>query len=363
MKKASKIVKVPAMDLVVNQTVNYREDYDIPIMMEEIVFLGMVVEPLHVRKEDNMVLKGNRRTRAVHQLLKDPKLPTDLYNAIEKLDVIYYEGLTERETTELMLDQGSQKSLSRVECVLACWRLQKQMYSEVDIITLLYHVLARFTGNTQKMYEAGNIPQGPARTEFLKNWLHGTVGNYILAAGRMGEFVREQFILAERARDRKLTDDEKKLIKFDPKRDRINKLASAKKKDEEGGGWNPTDGGVHFNAKIAEFIAEDNGSAPTPSRKPTPSEMKNTADSMKSTLSKAYLHCAGELPEGQRADIDALDTELFRLEELKKALRPIVDRVEVGATFSGGEVRELMSLFLTGSGEEFAKYIARFATK
>lgn len=363
MKKATKIVKVPATDLVVNRSVNFREDYDVPSMIEEIRHAGQVLEPLHVRKEDNTVLKGNRRTSAVQALLKDPKLPSDLRDAIEKLDVIFYEGLTDAETTEIVLDHGSQKPLSRVECVLACWRLQKQMYSETDVITLLYHTLARFTGNTQKMYEAGNIPEGPARTEFLKKWLHGTVGNYILAAGQMGEIVRDQFILTERSQDRKLTDDEKKLVKFSTSRDRINKLASAKKKDKEGAGWSNTDGGVEFNAKIAEFIAEDNGSTPTPARKPTAGDMEKTADSMKSTLAKAYLHCAGKLPEGQRIEIDALDTELFRLEEIKKALRPVVDRVEVGATFSGGEVRELMSLFLTASGIDFAKYIERFASK
>lgn len=361
--KKHKLTKVPASELVVDRKVNFREDYDVPSMIEDIRHAGAVLEPLHVRKEDNVVLKGNRRTSAVQALLADPKLPSDLRDAIEKLDVIYYEGLDEKELTEIVLDHGSQKPLSRVECVQACWRLQKQMYSETEIITLLYHTLARFTGNTQKMYEAGNIPEGPARTEFLKKWLHGTVGNYILAAGTMGELVREQFILTERAQDRKLTDDEKKLVKFTTSRDRINKLASAKKKDKEGAGWSNTDGGVEFNAKIAEFIAEDNGSAPTPARKPTSTDMEKTAESMKSELSKAYLHCAGKLPEGQRIDIDALDTELFRVSEIKKALRPIVDRVDVGATFSGGEVRELMNLFLTGSGVDFAKYIERFASK
>lgn len=359
------IKKVPALDLKVDRSVNFREDYDVVSMIEDIRHAGCVLEPLHVRLEDKVVLKGNRRTSAVHALLADPKLPSDLRAAIEKLDVIYYEGLDERELTEIVLDHGSQKPLSRVETVQACWRLQKQMYSEAEIIILLYHLLARFTGNVQKAHEAGNLPEGPARIEFLKKWLHGTVGNYILAAGTMGEFVREQFILTERAQDRKLTDDEKKLVKFETSRDRINKLASAKKKDKDKGGkgWSTTEGGEEFNKLIQEFIALDNGSVAPPQRKPTAADMTKTAESMKSDLAKAYLHCAGSLPDGQRIDIDALDTELYRLDQIKKAVRPVIERIEVGAKFSGGEVREILKFFLAGNGPEVETYLARFVPK
>jgi hypothetical protein len=364
MAKRHNLKKVAAETLVVDKTVNFREDYDVPSMIEEIRHAGRVLEPIHARMDDNVVLKGNRRVSAVQSLLADPKLPTDLRQAIEKLDVIYYEGLDAKELTEIVLDHGSQKPLSRVETVMACWRLQKQMYSEDEVITLLYHMLARYTGNTQKAYEAGNIPEGPARKEFLKKWLHGTVGNYILAAGTMGETVREQFILTERSQDRALTEDEKKLVKFTTSRDRINKLASAKKKDKEGPkGWNPADGGEEFNAKIAEFIREDSGVEPPKDRKPTSGDMVKTAESMKSALSKAYLHCAGTLPKEQRVDIDALDTELFRLDEIKKATAGIVDRIEAGAQFSGGEIREVFRLFLTGNAVDYANYITRFAPK
>lgn len=358
--KRHKLQKVTANTLVVDKQVNFREDYDVPSMIEEIRHAGRVLEPLHVQFETQTVLKGNRRLSAVQALLADPKLPSDLRESIEKLDVIYYEGLDQKELTEIVLDHGSQKALTRVETVLACWRLQKLMYSEDEVITLLYHMLARFTGNMQKAYEASAIPEGPARKEFLKKWLHGTVGNYILAAGTMGEFVREQFILTERAADRKLTDDEKKLVKFQTGRDRINKLASAKKKDKEANGWNPSDGGTEFNAKIQEFIAEDNGSAPTPARRPSPSDMTKTSESMKSRLSLAYQHCAGTLPEEQRIEIDALDSELYRFQEIQKAVRPILDRIEIGRKFSGAEVREVLKFFIGGNAPDFAAYADRF---
>lgn len=360
MSKKHNIKKVDATTLVVDKSVNFREDYDVPSMIEEIRHAGRVLEPVHVRMEDNVVLKGNRRVSAVQALLSDPKLPADLQKEIAKLDVIFYEGLDSTEITEIVLDHGSQKPLTRVEVVLACWRLQKQMYSEDQVITLLYHTLARYTGNPQKAYEASQIPEGPARKEFLKKWLHGTVGNYILSAGTMGELVKEQFILTDRAMDRSLTEDEKKQVKFLTSRDRINKLASAKKKDKEGAGWDTANGGVEFNAKIAEFIKEDSGQADPKDRGPTKGDMVKTGESMKSSLGKAYLHCAGTLPKEQRVDIDALDTELFRLEEMKKATLPIVDRIDAGATFSGGEIREVLRMFLTGNATDYAKYIERF---
>lgn len=224
-------------------------------------------------------------------------------------------------------------------------------------------MLARFTGNMQKAYEASAIPEGPARKEFLKKWLHGTVGNYILAAGTMGEAIREQFILTERASDRKLTDDEKKLVKFETGRDRINKLASAKKKDKEAKGWNPQEGGEEFNKMIAKFVAEDNGSAATLPRRPSPSQMVATGESMKSKLGMAYQHCAGTLPEELKIEIDALDSELFRLDEIKKAVRPILDRINISEKFTGAEVREVLKFFIGGNAPDFAGYTERFTTK
>lgn len=358
--KRHALKKVPTTDLVVRKDINFREDYDIPSMIEEIKHAGRILEPIHVKMEDNTVLKGNRRVAAAQQMLQDPKLPSDLKNALEKLEVLYYEGLDTKELTEIVLDHGSQKPLSRVETVNAAWRLQKQMYSETEIIVLLYNQLARFTGNTQKAYEASQLQEGPARTEFLKKWLHGTVGNYILAAGQMGPLVQEQFLLTERKQDRALTDDEKAKVQFETSRDRINKLASAKKKDRESKGWDPIQGGEEFNATIAKFIAEDAGTDTPRARKPTPSDMVKVADSLKSPLANAYRHCAGTLTDAEKGQIDALDTELFRQEAVKSAIRPVVDKIDLNATFKGGELKEVLRIVLAGTGEEMTKYLERF---
>ena len=360
--KRHPIRKADATTLIVDRKLNFREDYDVPSMIDEIKRAGCLLEPVHAIQETNQILKGNRRITAVQALLADPTLPKDLRKELEKVDVIFYQGLTPEEITELVLDHGSQKSLSRVEIVNACWRLQKQMYTEKDTIILMYHLLARYTGNPQKANEAATMSEGPARTKFLTDWLHGTVGNYILAAGRMGEFVREQFLLTDAAMDRKLTDEETKKLVCKMGRDRINQLASAIKKDKENGSWNQKDHGTEFDKKIAEFILKDagGGTSTTTATKPTVTQMENAAGAMKSSLSNIYLHCAGKLDKSKAVEIDELDIELDRLDALKQTLRESVDRVDLKSKFGGGEVRELFNLFLKGTGADFTLYVKRF---
>jgi hypothetical protein len=351
--------KVSALSLVIDTNVNVREDYDVQSMTEEIKVAGRVLEPLHARFEDRVMLRGNRRLAAVQSMLRDATLPADLRAAISELDVFFYEGLTDKETTEMVVDHGSQKPLSRVEVVKTCWRLQKQMYSEREIITLMYQQLARYTGNTRKAYEAQQLPAGEAREKFLTTWLHGTVGNFILSAGQMGELMREQFILTERALDRNLSDSEKQGVKFETSRKRITELSAAKKKDKDSAaGWNPQTGGPEFNALVEKFIQEDKG--PKPGRKEAFSaeQMKDVADSMQSPgMRAAFLKCAGALPEGERQKLDTLDTEYYRRDKVFATLTVNVDRIE-NPTFAA-----VIRAILTGTDGQVAEALSTLIVK
>lgn len=352
--KRESLKKVSANELTVNRSVNYRDDYDIPAMREEIRQQGRILEPVHVRKDDKVVLKGNRRIAAAQEELADPTCPAELRKALEAIDVFYYSDLTERETTELVLDHGSQKPLSRVETVKAVWRLVRQMYSERDIITLMYQQLARYTGNTKKAYEAQHLPVGQGREEFLAKWLHGTVGNFLMAVGQMGEFVKEQFILTETKLDRALTKDETEKVKFDVKRDRVTQLTGAKKKDKEGAGWNPEAGGELFNALIEKFIDEDKNGKPSTNRKVTAEQMEQTADSMHSGMRLAFLQCAGKLPESEKSKLDTLDTEYHRRDKIMDALTVDVDRV------NNEEVKSLIRAILHGTNVDVTNALKAF---
>ncbi len=354
--KRESLKKAPVTSFTVNKSVNFRDDYDVPSMMDEILQKGRILEPVWVRKEDGVVLKGNRRVAAGQELLKNPLLAPEIRKALENVDVFYISDMTEREVTEAVLDHGSQKPLSRVETVKAVWRLQRQMYSERDIITMMYQLLARFTGNTRKAYEAQQITSGELRDKFLQKWLHGTVGNYIMAAGQMGEFIKNQFILTETAADRALTDDEKTQLKLKTSRDRINDLSSAKKEDKEkGAGWTPENGGVKFNAKIEEFVTEDkNGKTPANKNRPTAEQIEQTADSMQSGMRIAFLQCAGKLPEGEKSKLDALDTEYHRRDQIFAALRVDVERVE------SPEVKRLIDAILGGTNVDVSGALLPF---
>jgi hypothetical protein len=354
MAKRSSLKKANIMSLKVDRLVNFRDDYDVPSMKEEILQAGRILEPLHVIDGSNILLKGNRRTLAAQELYSDPSCPADVKEALEKVDVFYYSDLNEKEITEIVLDHGSQKGLTRVEVLKAVWRLQKQMYSERDIIIMLYQQLAHYTGKTKKAAEAQNLAAGEAREKFLKTWLHGTVGDYMMPGGQMGEFVREQFILTDRAQDRELTEAEKAAWTLEVTRDRVKELRTAKNKDKETTGWDPEKGGELFNAKVQEFIAED--AAPKGPRKAgfTSAQMETTADAMQSGFRLAFMKCAGKLPESDNAKLEALDTEYFRRDKVLAVLNANADRI------GDKNVQALVKAILAGTDGSVTEYLQPF---
>lgn len=349
------IKQVDALSLKVDRNVNFRDEYDLESMMDQIRDAGRVLEPIHAIKDTFVVLKGNRRTAAVQQLLADPKLPSDLKSAIAKLDVILYEDLTDDEITELVLDHGSQKPLSRVETVKAIWRLQAQMKSERQIICLLFHQLSRFTGQTRKAHEA-QAKQGADREEFLKKWLHGTVGNYIMAAYTMGERVRENMLLSELSIDRKLTEDEAKKLEFKVSRERITQLSKAKNEDKEAKGWDPEKGGEKFNALIQKFIDEDAGRESSDAKKrPTPKQMTDAADGMKSIARVFYQHCAGVLSDADKKNIQEVDSEIYRGTKVRDAIISALD------TIADPNVKSLLGAIAYKGEADVQAELAKFA--
>lgn len=331
MKLANHLKKMPVVELKPHPQ-NPRVDYDIPSMMEEICQAKRVLEPLTI-KEDGTILKGHRRFFAVTTLLKDPSIPADLKANIEKLDVRVAEDLSSAEEIQLLFDHGSQKPLNRVEIVKAVWTLHKQMFSPTEIVTLMYNQLAKFTGNPQKAYQAAQITDPQARVKFLKTWLHGTVDNYLLVANRLGERVRKNVILTETEKDRPLTDEEKKAREFVTKTSRIADLNKAKAKDENtkdgGSGWTAERGGKFFNDQIQVFIDEDKGVKPTGDKRYTPTQMKEAAELMKSSLKMAYQHCAGDLtPDEKKRLTEEVDTELYRLETIRATIIGKLDHIK-----------------------------------
>lgn len=356
MKRASKLEKVNPLALKVSREVNFRDDYNLTPLVEDIRVAGRILEPLHVERETNIVLKGNRRAASAQVILSDANCPPELKKNLENTEVIYYTDLTEKERTQLVLDHGSQQTLSRVETIKAVWRLSKQGWSEAEIGCTMYQLLAKFTGKTKKLAEVEALPEGPARDEKLKTWFHGTLGNIILAVGGMGERVKDQYILNETKSDRKLTEAEEARIEFEMKNSRIQALTSAKKKDKDGksgAGWTPQDGGEFFNEQIAKFIEEDANGGPDTTKRFTPKQMEDTADKMSSRMNLAFLQCAGKLTEAQARDLDSVDTEYARRDKVFSILTQNVEKLE-------RLPQELVRAILYGNPDDLSEVLSKF---
>lgn len=343
-KQTRKTVSISS--LVVDKAVNVRlaQNYDIPAMVAAILTEGRILDPIHVRQSDMVVLRGNRRTLAGQQLLADKECPQEVADNLKKVDVVLHDVAPgSLDEMNVILDHGNTKTLSRTEVLLTVWRLDKQFMSESQIIVALYQSLAAYTGNQQKAIQAASMSNQRERGEFLRKWLHGTVGNYFLAANKMGEYVREQMRLTHLSEDRLLPEGVKVEMRIN--RDRITALSAAKSKDDPkngGKGWSPETGGEAFNAKIEEFKAEDAGVPVEKKKRPTVRDLMERADIFKSPAIRTALQVAAGESEKANGLVD-LDARLFdlhlKLEVLQKASNGIKDanvKALVEAMFKDG---------------------------
>lgn len=371
-KKIHKIIMVPVSELHIDYEFNYRKDYDFPSMMDDILMVGRVIEPLLVCKRpgtpmDGMLIRGNRRFGATEQLLADANLNINIRKNLEKLAVIYYEGFNDDEIRDLMLDHGSQKSLNREETVLAVWRMQQQMHSFISIATKMFQLLARYTNSPAIAYEVQAMPVGAGRTERIRKWLKGTLDDNLLKAGKMGDMIKEQVLLADRKIDHgKLSDGDAAKVRFNPKRERIGKLWTAKGEDEKNNVWDhKTMSGPTFNALVEKFALEDSGQAPSDGKKPAPNkkDMKSTGDSMKSmALKTAFRKCAGDLSEGE-LDTDHFDTEIFRQEQLVDSVKKNLNLLDLSMQLTGAELQVVLQIFINGTPAQLELELKKFHAK
>ncbi len=320
--------------LKVDRGTNVREthDYDLPAMMQSILDIGKITDTIHVRLIDNVVLRGNRRTLAGQALLEDPTTPQEVAESLKKVAVMFHDvtpGSTDE--LEIILDHGRQKGLSKTAILRTVWRMDKQFLSESQIIGLFYSALAVYTGNVKKANEASAIVNLKDRSEYLRKWLHGTVGNYILAANKMGEYIRSEMVKTHLSDDKALPAGE--VVELRCSRDRITQLSAAKTKDDPkngGQGWNVETGGTHFNALVEKLKAEDRGedTGEETAKRPSTKELRDRAEVFKTpAIRNTLLLAAGDKEHGK--SLVDLDDQLHRLnmvtETLSKRLNDITD--------------------------------------
>lgn len=324
-------------NLVSSDTVNGRrpDNYDLEALRPAIEMKGKIVNPPVVEPIRNTdgtetgkysILQGNRRVRCAAVIVADKNSTPELVKALEKVDCLVYAELTDLERETLIFDHGETKPLNREETVHAVWRLFKQFRTEKEIGQLLYHQLARYTGNEKKLNNLSSEPA--AREKELNAWFRGTLGGYMLAAAQMGEYVRSQFILTARGEDGKLAEGEK--VEMKCSRTRISALSQAKTADTKAGGWKQEEGGESFNALIQKFKDEDAGIAESgpKDKRPTVKELNERIALFKSApIRAAFSVAAGDKTAGN--NLLTLDDMIHRQtlvgEVIVKALPSVKD--------------------------------------
>lgn len=141
---------IPLAEVVVDRTRNVREaldaNYDIEPLLNDIIFRGQQ-DPVTLEKIGDVYypIKGFRRATAMQEAAKRGLVfgesAPNAGKAVDHVLAIVYEGLSERERTELLLDHGQRRGLNAVELFNAFCRAFAAGYKEVEIVTLLFALL------------------------------------------------------------------------------------------------------------------------------------------------------------------------------------------------------------------------------
>ena len=256
-------------DVIVDRVLNFREQndraYDLPQMADSIVAAGRIlnapviewwVDPADGVKKLR-TLQGHRRISAAQLLLTSADCPDEVKAALRKCECILYENLDDNQRLELVLDHDT-KGLNRTETVKAVWRLASAGYGEREIIKRMYQLLARYTRNEAKLFE---VPaDGPGREQALYKRFHGTVGDSILLAFSMPQFVRDAYIEMHHVQDGILKKEDAKSGVW-CSAPRLKVLRTIRKAANDAGKWDNDNPCKEFMDQWELFRKEDAGEA------------------------------------------------------------------------------------------------------
>lgn len=322
-----------------NLNIRDKDNYDISEIKDSLLSIGRIMTPPIMEELPDgtlKVLQGNRRGRGVEAILTDPNISQEAKDQFAKIDVIVYKGLTDTERLNLIVDHNT-KGLNKTETVKTVLRLAKNGMDYVAIGHILYRQIARnFTRNPdQKLAEFEKLTGKERETE-LRSWFRGTVDQKILECGmRMGDFVREQFLLQMQKEDGKEVKQEMHL-----EGTRINELRKARTADKDKGVWNmETASGPEFDALVAKFKAEDAGEKveKTRGKRPTTDQIQE----IKTQYTHPAVKAALDLSCGNTS------TGLAEMDERLKRVENALSLVRAHASgIKDANVQKVLQIFL-----------------
>lgn len=392
-------VRMPLTSVKVDYSINGREEptsadssYNLPALITQIIDAMRILTVIGVEKLPDgtyRVIDGFRRMAAALRILamqKPEEIPQEKWDTIQanlrEMDFMVYEGLSDDERNQILFNHGTQSALTRVETVKQVWRSSAAGNTTQQIYNRLFTVLLALSGKREQeklKTELSSLSTERERQARITKFFKGKIQDYFLDAYYLGEYVQKCVIETEAGRMK--PKGEKTIVDgvelFKSSQPRIVELSAAKRRDvskdgkdgksnpiadwdatKDGLGWNPKEGGIRFNAKIAEFLKADAGST-TP--RETPMDMKDMENRKVSALSSvaklAFTLAKGEpLPDG--ADLLASDANAGALEEIQRITLANLVTLEKAD-------KRLYNVFAAiavpdNSGKKFAESLAEF---
>ena len=339
------------------------DTYDLPDMMSKIDGMGGIQMPIlaSLRQDHTLrVLHGNRRTRAGQLMLADPNLRPELRKALtEQTPVRILKGLTVEQEMELIADQ-EQKAFKRSEALRHIWK-QVQAGKSYGAIIAHNEVMARkFVNNPKKQAEVDEEVRNMTTTERqkrLQGWFRGSIDEYVIAAYKLGAYVRKQTLLSELRLDGDLKPSSEQPFFLTTKNSqkRMAALEAAAKKDgSKHNAFVPVEGS-EFKKMLDQFHQEDYGPTVTKEKKETGPKMLKQSDveglqgTFQSRVAKLVVDriLGKAVPDLIPADDFAAiqEAKMLLLTDMLPSLRP-----EVAAV--------LRLAFVNPDPEEFSKYLS-----
>lgn len=320
---------VKASEVIVDRDFNVRLDYDLESLLESVVRAGRITDPVHIWKKDDgtlTVIRGNRRISVCHLILANKDEYTkELLAEMERIPAIFYEGLSDKQAFDLVLDQGDQKSLNKAEIAKAVWRCLDQGMELDTLYFKMYQALALFTGRLKKAHDFEAIKSFAEKKKFLKDWFKGTVDQFLVYAWKCGPMVKEQVILNLLSGTRPLTEEEKSRVRFDATRKVVVELYNAYANDTKAGKWNAR---KHSGPEFEEIVAKHESiytDGPQAIEDDKPKRMTyKTLEGMAEQFRSSDLKTMAQGILGKEViNLISLDEEAYRLELVFETLREL----------------------------------------